>query len=90
MEIRGRILVVDDEELIRKSLQRLLGHTTPAMTSRYVNFAAGDLAQLHSRVSPLDRQIDSDKPAKIRRWQLSALGLLVNIIVLWNTLYGKS
>jgi integrase/recombinase XerD len=37
------------------SLQRLLGHTTPTMTTRYVNFATADLAQLHRSVSPLDR-----------------------------------
>lgn len=37
------------------SLQKLLGHSTPAMTSRYVNFASGDLAQLHRTLSPLDR-----------------------------------
>jgi len=37
------------------SLQRLLGHSTPAMTARYVNFATGDLARLHRAVSPVDR-----------------------------------
>jgi site-specific recombinase XerD len=37
------------------SLQRLLGHSTPAMTTRYVNFATADLAELHRTVSPLDR-----------------------------------
>jgi integrase/recombinase XerD len=37
------------------SLQRLLGHSTPAMTSRYVNFTSGDLAKRHREVSPLDR-----------------------------------
>jgi integrase/recombinase XerD len=37
------------------SLQRLLGHATPAMTTRYVNFATADLAELHRTVSPLDR-----------------------------------
>jgi site-specific recombinase XerD len=37
------------------SLQRLLGHSTQAMTSRYVNFTATDLAKLHRTVSPLDR-----------------------------------
>ncbi|MFN3650239.1 MAG: tyrosine-type recombinase/integrase [Armatimonadota bacterium] len=36
------------------SLQRLLGHSTPAMTARYVNFASGDLAKMHKTVSPLD------------------------------------
>jgi integrase len=42
------------------SLQRLLGHSTPAMTTRYVNFATADLAELHRTVSPLDRlQADS-------------------------------
>jgi integrase/recombinase XerD len=37
------------------SLQRLLGHSTPAMTTRYVNLATADLAELHRTVSPLDR-----------------------------------
>lgn len=36
------------------SLQRLLGHTTPTMTARYVNFASGDLARLHRTLSPMD------------------------------------
>jgi hypothetical protein len=36
------------------SLQRLLGHTTPAMTTRYENFATADLAELHRTVSSLD------------------------------------
>jgi hypothetical protein len=38
-----------------RSLQRLLGHATPAMTTRYVNFATAHLAELHRTVSPLDR-----------------------------------
>jgi integrase/recombinase XerD len=37
------------------SLQRILGHATPAMTTRYTNFATADLAELHRSVSPLDR-----------------------------------
>lgn len=37
------------------SLQRLLGHTTPVMTARYVNFTSGDLSRLHRSLSPLDR-----------------------------------
>jgi integrase/recombinase XerD len=37
------------------SLQRLLGHASPEMTARYVNFAAKDLSDLHRAVSPLDR-----------------------------------
>lgn len=37
------------------SLQRLLGHSTPVMTARYVNFTCGDLSRLHRTLSPLDR-----------------------------------
>jgi site-specific recombinase XerD len=37
------------------SLQRLLGHSSPAMTTRYVNFCTADLAAMHRTVSPLDR-----------------------------------
>jgi site-specific recombinase XerD len=37
------------------SLQRLLGHSSPAMTARYVNFCTADLAAMHRIVSPLDR-----------------------------------
>jgi len=37
------------------SLQRLLGHSTQVMTARYVNFTATDLAELHRKISPLDR-----------------------------------
>lgn len=45
------------------SLQRLLGHSSPEMTARYVNFAANDLAKLHRSVSPLDRLSQSGTPA---------------------------
>lgn len=37
------------------SLQRLLGHSTSIMTSRYVNFTSQDLGRLHRSLSPLDR-----------------------------------
>lgn len=37
------------------SLQRLLGHTTPAMTSHYVTLWGSDLQKLHNLYSPVDR-----------------------------------
>jgi integrase/recombinase XerD len=43
------------------SLQRLLGHSTPAMTARYVDFSSGDLRRLHQTVSPLDH-LPKDQP----------------------------
>ena len=35
------------------TLQRILGHTTPTMTNRYLNFSGEDLLQRHSVASPL-------------------------------------
>lgn len=47
------------------SLQRLLGHSTPAMTARYVNFTSGDLGKLHRTLSPLDRLLPkTERPAQ--------------------------
>lgn len=37
------------------SLQRILGHTTQEMVSKYVNLAVGDLQTQHARFSPADR-----------------------------------
>ena len=37
------------------TLQILLGHSNPSMTSRYVNLARADLQAQHRRVSPLDK-----------------------------------
>jgi site-specific recombinase XerD len=37
------------------SLQMLLGHTTPAMTQRYVTLWGTDLKQIHAKVSPVDK-----------------------------------
>jgi len=37
------------------SLQKILGHSTPAMTQKYVHFAGQDLRKLHDRLSPCDR-----------------------------------
>ena len=35
------------------TLQRILGHTTPTMTNRYLNFTGEDLLQRHTAASPL-------------------------------------
>lgn len=43
------------------SLQRLLGHSSSEMTSRYVRFASKDLATLHRAISPLDRLHSNDR-----------------------------
>ena len=51
------------------SLQKILGHTTPAMTQRYVHFAGEDLRKLHDRLSPTD-QIATPPPALERRKRL--------------------
>jgi site-specific recombinase XerD len=47
------------------SLQRLLGHSTAVMTSRYVTFTSGDLGKLHRSLSPLDRLQTGTPPAAI-------------------------
>lgn len=47
------------------SLQRLLGHSTAAMTARYVNFTSGDLGKLHRTLSPLDRLLPkTERPVR--------------------------
>lgn len=48
------------------SLQRILGHSTPAMTQRYVHFAGQDLRKLHDRLSPAD-QMASPPPQRRKR-----------------------
>ena len=37
------------------SLQRLLGHKTSSMTSRYVTLWGSDLQKLHAKYSPVDK-----------------------------------
>jgi integrase/recombinase XerD len=49
------------------SLQRILGHSTPAMTQKYVNFANEDLRKLHARLSPADRIMESPPEGKRRK-----------------------
>lgn len=39
------------------SLQRILGHSTSAMTQRYVHFTSQDLGKLHTRLSPANRLV---------------------------------
>jgi integrase/recombinase XerD len=48
------------------SLQRILGHSTPAMTQKYVHFAGQDLRKLHDRLSPGD-QLAPPPPERRRR-----------------------
>ncbi|MFN3650404.1 MAG: tyrosine-type recombinase/integrase [Armatimonadota bacterium] len=47
------------------SLQRILGHSTPAMTQRYVHLTSGDLGRLHARLSPADKL--SEAPPQVGR-----------------------
>jgi integrase/recombinase XerD len=49
------------------SLQAILGHSTPAMTQRYVHLAGQDLRKLHDRLSPVDQLIAPPPPAERRR-----------------------
>jgi integrase/recombinase XerD len=49
------------------SLQKLLGHTTPAMTQRYVHLTGQDLSKLHDRLSPADRLIEPPEVTKRKR-----------------------
>lgn len=46
------------------SLQQILGHSTPAMTQRYVQFTAQDLGRLHARLSPADRLVEPPLPRR--------------------------
>ncbi|HTE18870.1 MAG TPA: tyrosine-type recombinase/integrase [Armatimonadota bacterium] len=49
------------------SLQTILGHSTPAMTQRYVHFAGQDLRKLHDRLSPADQIVAAPPPMERRR-----------------------
>jgi integrase/recombinase XerD len=49
------------------SPQRILGHTTPTMTQKYVNFANEDLRKLHQRLSPADRIVEPPPDGRRRR-----------------------
>jgi integrase len=49
------------------SLQRILGHSSPAMTQKYVNFANEDLRKLRARLSPADRIMASPPEGKRRK-----------------------
>jgi len=50
------------------SLQRILGHSSPAMTQRYVHLTGQDLARLHERLSPADRLVPRPpQPGRRRR-----------------------
>ena len=49
------------------SLQKILGHSTPAMTQRYVHLAGHDLRKLHDRLSPADQIVAAPPPTERRR-----------------------
>jgi integrase/recombinase XerD len=49
------------------SLQAILGHSTPAMTQRYVHLAGHDLRKLHDRLSPVDQLIAPPPPTERRK-----------------------
>jgi integrase/recombinase XerD len=49
------------------SLQTILGHSTPAMTQRYVHFAGQDLRKLHDRLSPVDQLVVAPPSERRRR-----------------------
>ena len=49
------------------SLQKILGHSTPAMTQRYVHLAGSDLRKLHDRLSPADQIVAAPPPTERRR-----------------------
>lgn len=51
------------------SLQRILGHSTPAMTQRYVHLVGQDFRKLHDRLSPADGIVappPSDRRRRLR------------------------
>jgi integrase/recombinase XerD len=49
------------------SLQTILGHSTPAMTQRYVHLAGQDLRKLHDRLSPADQVVAAPPTTQKRR-----------------------
>lgn len=49
------------------SLQTILGHSTPAMTQRYVYLAGQDLRKLHDRLSAVDQLVAPPPPTERRR-----------------------
>jgi integrase/recombinase XerD len=52
------------------SLQRILGHRSPAMTQRYVDLTSQDLGRLHARLSPADRMAAPPEATAGRRRRL--------------------
>lgn len=43
------------------TLQRILGHSTPIMTSRYLKLTGEDLVRVHRHAGPVDRLFDREK-----------------------------
>ncbi|MDP2858416.1 MAG: tyrosine-type recombinase/integrase, partial [Bacillota bacterium] len=57
-------------------LQRTLGHSSMAMTRRYVNLTQLDLKQLHSTASPLKKLLlRQGRVRKLNRWRRGLMTL---------------
>jgi len=49
------------------SLQRILGHTSPVTTQKYVRLAGQDIRRMHERLSPADQLVGLPDTVERRR-----------------------